>query len=38
VTALLTDRAIITMNSAVALSQQSPDAVAKAFLEANNLL
>jgi osmoprotectant transport system substrate-binding protein len=38
VTALLTDRAIITMNSAVALSQQSPDTVAKAFLEANNLL
>lgn len=38
VTALLTDKAIITMNSAVALSQQSPDAVAKAFLEANDLL
>ena len=35
VSELLTERAIITMNAAVALEQQSPDAVAKAFLEAN---
>jgi osmoprotectant transport system substrate-binding protein len=38
VTKLLTTQAIIIMNSAVAQNQQSPDAVAKAFLEANNLL
>jgi glycine betaine/choline ABC-type transport system substrate-binding protein len=38
VTELLTEDAIITMNAAVALSQQSPDEVAKAFLQANGLL
>lgn len=38
VSELLTDQAIITMNAAVALSQQSPDDVARAFLEANGLL
>jgi glycine betaine/choline ABC-type transport system substrate-binding protein len=38
VTKLLTDSAIITMNAAVAENQQSPDDVAKAFLEANGLL
>jgi osmoprotectant transport system substrate-binding protein len=38
VTELLTEDAIITMNAAVALEQQSPDAVAKAFLEANGLV
>lgn len=38
VTELLTEDAIITMNAAVALSQQSPDEVARAFLQANDLL
>jgi osmoprotectant transport system substrate-binding protein len=38
VTELLTSEAIIKMNSAVAIEQQSPDAVAKAFLQANGLL
>ena len=38
VSRLLTNEAIIVMNSAVAVEQQSPDAVAKAFLDANGLL
>jgi osmoprotectant transport system substrate-binding protein len=38
VSELLTEEAIIAMNSAVAVEQKSPDAVAKAFLEANGLL
>jgi len=38
VTSLLTDEAIIAMNSAVAIDQRSPDEVAKEFLEANDLL
>jgi osmoprotectant transport system substrate-binding protein len=38
VSALLTERAIIRMNSAVAIDQQQPADVAKIFLEANNLI
>jgi osmoprotectant transport system substrate-binding protein len=38
VTRLLTDEAIIAMNSAVAIDQRSPQEVAKQFLEANDLL
>ncbi|MGE5690915.1 MAG: glycine betaine ABC transporter substrate-binding protein [Pseudomonadota bacterium] len=38
VSKLLTEKAIITMNSVVSEEQQSPDAVAKAFLDANGLL
>jgi osmoprotectant transport system substrate-binding protein len=38
VSALLTTKAIISMNAAVALDKQAPAAVAKAFLKANNLL
>jgi osmoprotectant transport system substrate-binding protein len=38
VTELLTDEAIIAMNSAVAIDQRSPDEVAREFLEANDLL
>jgi len=38
VTALLTDEAIIAMNSAVAIDQQPEADVAKAFLEENGLL
>ena len=37
VNALLTTKAIITMNAAVALDKQSPSAVAHAFLKANGL-
>jgi osmoprotectant transport system substrate-binding protein len=37
VSALLTDDAIIAMNSAVAIDQQAPNAVAGEFLEANGL-
>jgi osmoprotectant transport system substrate-binding protein len=38
VTALLTNEAIISMNSAVAIDQREPEQVAMEFLEANNLL
>jgi osmoprotectant transport system substrate-binding protein len=38
VTALLTDEAIISMNSAVAIDQRQPEEVAMEFLQANNLL
>jgi osmoprotectant transport system substrate-binding protein len=38
VTEKLTDDAIIAMNSAVAIDQQSPQAVAKQFLQENGLL
>ena len=38
VSALLTQKAIITLNAAVELDQQSPASVAKAFLKANHLL
>jgi osmoprotectant transport system substrate-binding protein len=38
VTEKLTDDAIIAMNSAVAIDQQSPAAVAKQFLQENGLL
>lgn len=38
VSALLTQKAIISLNAAVELDQQSPAKVAKAFLAANNLL
>ena len=38
VSKLLTTQAIIVMNSAVAVDQKTPDAVAKAFLDANGLL
>jgi osmoprotectant transport system substrate-binding protein len=37
VNALLTTPAIIAMNKAVAIDKQQPDAVAKAFLQANHL-
>jgi osmoprotectant transport system substrate-binding protein len=37
VSALLTEEAIIAMNSAVAVDQQAPNAVAGEFLEANGL-
>jgi osmoprotectant transport system substrate-binding protein len=37
VSALLTQKAIIVLNSAVEVSKQSPAAVAKAFLKANHL-
>jgi osmoprotectant transport system substrate-binding protein len=37
VSALLTTEAIVTMNKAVQIDQKSPAAVAKAFLQANNL-
>jgi osmoprotectant transport system substrate-binding protein len=37
VSALLTEEAIIAMNSAVAIDQQAPNAVAGEFLEANGL-
>ncbi len=37
VSALLTEEAIIAMNSAVAIDQQAPNAVAAEFLEANGL-
>jgi len=38
VSALLTQKAIITLNAAVELNQQSPAVVAKAFLKANHML
>jgi osmoprotectant transport system substrate-binding protein len=38
VSALLTTKAVIAMNAAVALSKQSPAAVAHQFLAANGLL
>ncbi len=38
VSALLSQKAIIALNSAVELDQQSPASVAKAFLKANHLL
>ena len=38
VSSLLTQKAIITLNAAVELNQQSPASVAKAFLKANHLL
>ncbi len=38
VSALLTQKAIISLNAAVELNQQSPAVVAKAFLQANHLL
>ena len=38
VSALLTQKAMITLNAAVELNQQSPASVAKAFLKANHLL
>jgi osmoprotectant transport system substrate-binding protein len=38
VSALLTQKAIISLNAAVELDQQSPASVAKAFLKANHLL
>jgi glycine betaine/choline ABC-type transport system substrate-binding protein len=38
VSALLTSKAIISLNAAVQLDQQSPASVAKAFLKANHLL
>ena len=38
VSALLTQKAIISLNAAVELNQQSPASVAKAFLKANHLL
>jgi len=38
VSALLTQQAIISLNAAVELNQQSPASVAKAFLKANHLL
>ena len=38
VTALLTNEAIISMNSAVAIDQRQPEEVAMEFLQANNLL
>ena len=38
VNSLLTNKAVISMNKAVAIDKQSPAAVAKAFLQANNLV
>ncbi len=38
VSALLTQKAIIDLNAAVSLDQESPSSVAKAFLKANGLL
>ena len=38
VTELLTEEAIISMNSAVAIDQRQPAEVAQEFLEANDLL
>jgi osmoprotectant transport system substrate-binding protein len=38
VNALLTNQAVISMNKAVAIDKQSPAAVAKSFLQANNLV
>jgi osmoprotectant transport system substrate-binding protein len=38
VNALLTTPAIIAMNKAVAIDKQQPDAVAKAFLQANHII
>jgi osmoprotectant transport system substrate-binding protein len=38
VSALLTTKAIIAMNAAVALDKQSPTVVAEAFLKANGLV
>ena len=38
VNALLTEDAMQTMNAAVDLDKQEPEAVAKAFLEANSLV
>ena len=37
VNALLTQKAITSMNAAVAINKQDPDAVAKSFLKANNM-
>ena len=37
VNSLLTQKAITSMNAAVAINKQDPDAVAKSFLKANNM-